>query len=92
MRGVGIQQAVLALVRDEAEPRVAGGLAAHEGADEEDLSQFGAVVEVGRADVGVYFGERGEGYGGGGGAVQVGGLPDQAGVGGCEEVGEEGEG
>lgn len=92
MRGVGIEQPVRALVGDEAEPGVAGGLAAHQGADEEDLRQFAAVVEVGRADVGVDFGEGGEGDGGGGGAVQVGGLPDQARVAGREEVGEEGEG
>ena len=90
MRGVSVQDIFLAGVLFEAQ--LAGVLAALEGADEEDLAEFGAVVEVGGADVGVDLGQGGEGYGGGGGAVEVRGLPDEAGARGGLEVGEEDEG
>lgn len=90
VRGVGVQQVLLAGLLGEAE--LAGVLAALEGADEEDLREFAPVIEVGWADVLVDFGERGEGDGGGGGAVEVGGLPDEAGAWGRLEVGEEGQG
>lgn len=56
--------------------------AALEGADEEDLGEFGAVVEEGGADVGVDFVDGGEGGGGPRGAVQVRGLAHEARVGG----------
>ena len=69
------------------------GEAADEGAGEEDLGEFGAGVEGVGAEVGVDFGNAArEGYGGEGGAVQVGGLEDEAGVGGFLEGGQEGEG
>ena len=66
--------------------------AADEGAREEDLRELGARVEGVWADVGVDFVQGGEFYRGERGAVQVGGLQDEAGVGGRLEVREEGEG
>lgn len=63
-----------------------------EGAREEDLGELGARVERVGAEVGVYLVEGGELGGGERGAVQVGGLEDEAGVGRRLEVGEEGEG
>ena len=66
--------------------------AAHKGAREQDLSELGARVQRVGAEVGVYFFEGGEVGGGEGCAVQVGGLEDEARVGGRLQVGEEGEG
>ena len=66
--------------------------AAHEGAHEEDLRELGARVERVGAEVSVDFFGGGELGGGEGGAVELGGLEDEAGVGGRLEVGEEGEG
>lgn len=66
--------------------------AADEGAREEDLRELGARVEGVWAHVRVDFVEGGELDGGERGAVQVGGLQDQARVGGRLEVREEGEG
>lgn len=63
-----------------------------EGADEEDLGEFAAVVEEGGAQVGVEFGGGGEGGGGWAGAVEVAGLDDEARGRGGEEGGEEEEG
>ena len=59
-----------------------GSDAAGEGADKEDLGQFGAGVEEGGADVVVELGDGGKLGVWEGGPVQVGGLLDQAGVGG----------
>lgn len=66
--------------------------APHESADEEDLGEFGARVERVGSEVGVDLVEGCEFGGGEGGAVEVGGLEDEAGVWRRLEVGEEGEG
>ena len=70
----------------------AGGHAPGEGAEEEDLSEFGARVKVCGAEGGVVeFGEGEEAGVRGAEAVHVGRLEDEAGVRGAEEDGEEGE-
>ena len=63
-----------------------------EGAHEEDLGELRARVERVGAEVGVYLVEGCELGGGEGGAVEVGGLEDEAGVWRRLKVGEEGEG
>ena len=50
--------------------------AAHEGAYEEDLRELTARVEAVGADIGVDFRDGGEGGGGKGRSVKVGGLED----------------
>lgn len=74
------------------EPGFVVAHAADEGAREEDLRELGARVEGVWAHVRVDFVEGGESDGRERGAVQVGGLQDQARVGGRLEVREEGEG
>lgn len=78
------------LGRVKAEVAVLG--AAGEGADEKELGELGAGVEVCGADVGVELGEVLEVDGGGGEAVHVGGLEDEARVWGFLQEREEAEG
>ena len=66
--------------------------AAHKGAREQDLSELGARVQRVGPEVGVDFFESGEIGRGERCAVQVGGLEDEARVGGRLQVGEKGEG
>lgn len=76
VRGVGVKQVFLAGVLFETES--AGVLAAFERADEEDLGEFGPIVEVRGADVLVDLGQGGECNRGRGCAVQVRRLPCEA--------------
>ena len=64
---------------------------AHDGTREENLGKLGACVERVGADIGIYLVDRGEMCGGEGGAVEVGRLEDEAGVGRCLEVWEQSE-
>ena len=66
--------------------------ATHDGSREEDLCELSAGIEGIGANVGIYFVDRGEVGGGEGGAVEVRGLEDKAGVGRCLEGWKEGEG
>ncbi len=64
----------------------------HQRPSEQDLREFGAGVETVGAEVGIDLVDGGEGCRGEGGAVEVGGHEDEAGIGRGLEVGEKGEG
>ena len=74
------------------EPRLVVDHAPYEGTHKQDLRELGARVQRVGSEIRVYFFETGEFGGGKGGAVEVGGLEDKAGVRRRLEVREEGEG